>query len=60
MDSRKVFRSLLKDGYDRMKVSSSISFGDSLKKRLSLVLCGLCGGQVLWQGSIDKFCFALF
>ena len=41
MDSRKVFRSLLKDGHDRMKwVSSSILFGHSLQKRLSLGVCG--------------------
>ena len=52
MDSRKVFSSLLKDGHDRMKwVSFSILFGHSLQKRFSLGVCGLCGGQILWQGS---------
>ena len=41
MDSRKVFSSLLIDGHDRMKwVSSSILFGHSLQKRLSLGVCG--------------------
>ena len=41
MDSRKVFRSLLKDGHDRMKwVSSSILFGHSLQKRFSLGVGG--------------------
>ena len=41
MDSRKLFRSLLKDGHDRMKwVSSSILFGHSLQNRFSLRVCG--------------------